>query len=77
MSLFEWKEGFGRRYKIDFIKFLVYGHSSCDETVVHLLLLFDTKFIDQSNFEYFSDQYTELSKKIFRFIQSVDDRHRV
>ncbi len=30
-------EGYGRRrYKLDFIKFLVYAHASCDETIVHL-----------------------------------------
>ena len=30
-------EGYGRRrYKADFIKFLVYSHSSCLETIAHL-----------------------------------------
>ena len=30
-------EGYGRKkYKAEFIKFLVYAHASCDETIVHL-----------------------------------------
>lgn len=37
-------EGYGRRrYKADFIKYLVYSHSECDETMVHLDYLFETK----------------------------------
>src|SRR5438132_12028019 len=36
-------EGFGRRrYKNEFIKFLIYALSSCDETREHLDLLFKT-----------------------------------
>ena len=30
-------EGYGRkRYKADFIKFLIYAQAECDETIVHL-----------------------------------------
>jgi len=30
-------EGYGRRrYKAEFIKFLIYSHASCDETIQHL-----------------------------------------
>ena len=30
-------EGYGRRkYKAEFIKFLIYAHASCDETILHL-----------------------------------------
>ena len=37
-------EGYGRRrYKADFIKYLVYGQSECDETIVHLDFLFETE----------------------------------
>jgi len=36
-------EGYGRRrYKLDFIRFLVYAHSSVDETRDHLETLFET-----------------------------------
>lgn len=37
-------EGYGRRrYKQDFIRFLIYTHSSVDETRDHLEVLFETK----------------------------------
>ncbi len=30
-------EGYGRKkYKADFIKFLIYAHASCDETIIHI-----------------------------------------
>ncbi len=33
-------EGYGRKkYKADFVKFLIYSHSSCDETILHLNFL--------------------------------------
>lgn len=37
-------EGYGRkRYKSDFIKFLVYAHASCDEPIAHLKFIKDTQ----------------------------------
>ena len=37
-------EGYGRRrYKNEFIRFLVFAHSSCDETIDHLDILYETK----------------------------------
>src|SRR3954462_10752659 len=36
-------EGYGRRrYKQEFIRFLVFAHASCDETIDHLEGLFET-----------------------------------
>ena len=36
-------EGYGRRrYKQEFIRFLVFAHASCDETIDHLEVLFET-----------------------------------
>jgi four helix bundle protein len=71
-------EGFGRRrYKNDFIRFLVYAHSSCDETIEHLQLLFDTESIDEVAFEHHSTEYINLSKRIYRFIESVEREHLV
>ena len=46
-------EGYGRRkYKADFIKFLIYSHASCDETIVHLKFIKDTHeaFAKDTNF---------------------------
>lgn len=37
-------EGYSRRrYKADFIKFLIYSQSECDETMLHLDFLFETE----------------------------------
>src|SRR6266446_1178344 len=36
-------EGYGRRrYKQEFIRFLLFAHASCDETIDHLEMLFET-----------------------------------
>ena len=70
-------EGFGRRrYKNEFIKFLIYALSSCDETREHLDLLFETKsFHDERWYERCSQQYDELGKKLNNFIKAVVRHH--
>ncbi len=66
-------EGFGRRiYPQDYIRFLIYAHSSCDETKEHLKLLYETgSLIDKNTFDNFHNEYEKLSKKINTFIQRV------
>jgi len=68
-------EGYGRRrYKADFIKYLVFGQSECDETMVHLDFLFETQSLkDKDCYQKFHDEYDLLSKKINKFIQWVDE----
>ena len=68
-------EGYGRRrYKADFIKFLVYAQSECDETIVHLDFLFKTESLtDQLIYDELKSKYDLLSKKINKFIQWVED----
>ena len=37
-------EGYGRRrYKAEFIRYLIFSQSECDETIVHLDFLFETE----------------------------------
>lgn len=45
-------EGYGRRrYKKDYIRFLIYAHSSIDETRDHLEILYETKSLtDKKSF---------------------------
>jgi four helix bundle protein len=66
-------EGFGRkRYRQDYIKFLVYAHATCDETREHLEYLFDTESLrDKKAFEGLMEKLDRLSKKINKFIQAV------
>ena len=68
-------EGYGRkRYKQDFIKFLVYAQSECDETIVHLDFLHETESLKgKTLYDNFFDRYTILSKKINNFIHWVED----
>ena len=49
-------EGSGRKkYKADFIKFLVYAHASCDETILHLNFLKDIQGLDDAEMAFFQD----------------------
>ncbi len=68
-------EGYGRRrYKADFIRFLVYAQSECDETIVHPDFLFETEsFKDAEIYGRLKSNYDSLSKRINKFIQWVED----
>ena len=66
-------EGYGRRkYKADFIKYLVYAHASCDETILHLNFIKDTDEFDKNELNIFLDNYDELGRKINQFIKYVE-----
>ncbi|MEK6780366.1 MAG: four helix bundle protein [Bacteroidota bacterium] len=67
-------EGYGRRrYKAGFIKYLVYSQSECDETMVHLDFLFETKsWNDKDKYMELLQNYQGLSKRINKFIQWVE-----
>ena len=69
-------EGYGRkRYKADFIKFLVYAQASCDECVnkletiknIYPEIITDSSIIDSNN---------SLGKKINSFIKYVEGNWR-
>ena len=68
-------EGYGRkRYKPEFIKFLVYSLGSNDETTDHLETLFKTKSLqDEVVYNYLHAKLEILGKKINLFIKGVDD----
>jgi len=71
-------EGYGRRrYKQDYIRFLTYAESSCDETIDHLETLFETESLkDEEIYEALHDKLSMLAKKINRFLQTVETSHR-
>lgn len=71
-------EGYGRRrYKADFIKFLVYAHSSCDETTDHLLCLLDTGSLrDEALYQRLNSACELLGSKLHAFIGGVERNHR-
>ena len=68
-------EGYGRRrYKADFIKYLVYSHAECDETIVHLDFLFETQSLkNESFYSSIKSEYETLSRKINNYIKWVED----
>lgn len=68
-------EGYGRRrYKAEFIRYLIFAQSECDETILHLDFLFETKSLtdEQLHIELLTE-YDTLSKRINKFIQWVEE----
>jgi four helix bundle protein len=70
-------EGYGRkRYKADFTKYLVYAQAECDETIVHLDFIVETKSLPASEqISELRSDYDSLSKQINKFIQWVDKNY--
>ena len=66
-------EGYGRRrYKQEYIKFLIYSLSSNDETTDHLETLFETKSLkDEALYNNLHQRLEILGKKLNRFLQSI------
>ena len=71
-------EGYGRRrYKQEFIRFLVFAHASCDETIEHLQVLFQTgSLTNEDIYRDLSTQLDLLGRKLNVFIDSVERLHR-
>lgn len=66
-------EGFGRkRYQGEYVKYLTYALSECDETKEHLNLLFETgSLTDQTLYQDLYQSYETLGRKIHRFREAV------
>ena len=71
-------EGYGRRrYKQDFIRFLVFAHASCDETIDHLEGLFETgSLTNEARYRDLQAQLDLLGRKLNAFIEAVERDHR-
>jgi four helix bundle protein len=67
-------EGYGRkRYKADFVKFLVYALASNDETTDHLETLFHTKSLtDEEMYNRLHQKLDLLGRKLTVFITGVE-----
>jgi len=71
-------EGYGRRrYHAEFVRFLIFSHSSCDETVVHLNFIKDLYEHLKEEAVQLIEKYTELSKKLYKFIEYVETKWKV
>jgi len=68
-------EGYGRRkYKNDFVRFLVYAQASCDETEVHLEFIHDSGYITDDVYAELKEENDKLGRKINKFIQYVETK---
>ncbi len=67
-------EGFGRKkYQQEYLHFLVIAHASCNETIEHLEILYETKSLkNKTKFDYFFKEYGSLGRKINKFIQAFN-----
>ena len=70
-------EGYGRRkYKADYIKFLVYAIASNDETIDHLDILYETASLqDELKYNSLHAKLETLGRKLNNFIQAVERTH--
>jgi four helix bundle protein len=67
-------EGYGRRrYKADFIKFLVYSHSSSLETINHIEKISKLYPNIFDNGDELINKYEDLGGKIYNFIKYVEE----
>jgi four helix bundle protein len=67
-------EGYGRKkYKADFVRFLLYAHASFEETILHLNFIKDTHKLDKKELTSIIDDYNVLGSKINKFIQYVEN----
>ena len=67
-------EGYAlRKYKNEFIHYLFRAYGSCEETLEHLELLFNTNSLtDQALYTHLQEDANNLCGKILRYIQAID-----
>ena len=66
-------EGYGRRkYKADFVRFLVFSHASCLETINHIYKITVLYPNLKEEFKSFIQDYEYLGGKIYNFIRYVE-----
>ena len=65
-----------RRDKAEFIRYLVFSHASCNETIEWMEYVRDCHFDFWERTEVFLPRFDQLGGKINRFIASVERDHR-
>jgi len=69
-------EGYGRRrYKAEYIRYLIFAHASCDETNSQLDMLI-TLYSQIPDFQELKKEYENLGGKINKYIQYVESNWR-
>ncbi len=66
-------EGFGRRrYKDEFVRFLIFAHASCDEAISQLTMI-NQLYFENNGLTGLLEEYELLGGKINKFIQYVEE----
>ena len=65
-----------RRYKADFVRFLVFSHASCNETIEWMEYVKDCHPDFNESAEHFLLKLDQLGGKINRFVVGVERDHR-
>ena len=69
-------EGYGRRrYKDEFIRYLIFAHSSCDEALSQLNMISDIHYPDNPLTKLINE-YDILGRKINKYIEYVEKNWR-
>lgn len=70
-------EGYAlRRYKQDYIRYLLHAYASGMETVEHLEYLYETKSLkDKTFYESQHRDYTKLNNMLHNFIKAIESGH--
>ena len=70
-------EGYSRRrYKSDFLRFLIYAHASVQETIDHLETLHESgSLVDQNIYESIWGVLDECGRKLNKFIKGVEQKY--
>jgi len=65
-----------RKYKQEYIHYLIRALASSAETIEHLEFLWDTRSLkDKTLYESIYDDYNELNSMLYSFIESVGSKH--
>jgi four helix bundle protein len=71
-------EGYGRkRYNADFVRFLIFAHASCDETMEWLNYINELYPEFHESVNNLIKTNEELGRKMNRFISSVEKMHNI
>ncbi|MCK4453465.1 four helix bundle protein [candidate division WOR-3 bacterium] len=70
-------EGYAlRRYKQEYIHYLMNAYASSMETVEHLDYLFETKSLkDNDLYKSLLNRYIELNSMLYNFIEAIESKH--
>ena len=72
-------EGYGRRrYKNEFIRFIIFSQASCDESLDHLETLYKTGSLkDKNEYIILKQDIIRLGKEINNFITAIELKHNI